>query len=215
MAVIILSGAIGAGKSALTTLLAYELGAKPFYENVAHNPVLPLFYKDPKKYAFLLQVFFLNTRYKSIKQALVDDNNVLDRSIYEDALFFQMNADIGRATKEEVDTYYELLNTMLNSLKNIPKNSPDLLIHIKVSYDTMIKRIRKRGREYEQIEYDSTLVDYYKRLLRYYKKWYQDYNESPKMVIDGDKYDFVGNESDRNIVLGQIKNTLAYCGKLD
>ena len=81
MAVIILSGAIGAGKSALTTLLAYELGAKPFYENVAHNPVLPLFYKDPKKYAFLLQVFFLNTRYKSIKQALVDDNNVLDTGI--------------------------------------------------------------------------------------------------------------------------------------
>lgn len=215
MAVIILSGAIGAGKSALTTILAEELGTKPFYENVAHNPVLPLFYKDPKKYAFLLQVFFLNTRYKSIKQALVDDNNVLDRSIYEDALFFQMNADIGRATKEEIDTYYELLNTMLNSLKNIPKNSPDLLIHIKVSYDTMIKRIRKRGREYEQIEYDPTLVDYYKRLLRYYKKWYQDYNESPKMIIDGDKYDFVGSESDRNIVLGQIKNTLTYCGKLD
>lgn len=208
MSVIILSGTIGAGKSALTSLLAKELGTEPFYESVDNNPVLPLFYKDPKHYAFLLQIFFLNTRYKSIKKALVNDNNVLDRSIYEDALFFQMNADIGRATKEEVDTYYELLDSMLNSLNSMPKKRPDLLVHIKVSYPTMLKRIKKRGREYEQIEYDPTLEDYYKRLLRYYKKWYQEYDKSPKIMINGDKYDFVGNYKDRKIVFKQIEEKL-------
>lgn len=214
MAVIILSGVIGAGKSALTKILAEDLGTKPFYENVDHNPVLPLFYQDPKKYAFLLQVFFLNTRYKSIKQALRDDNNVLDRSIYEDALFFQMNADIGRATKEEVDTYYELLDTMMDSLKNMPKKAPDLLVHIKVSYDTMLKRIQKRGRSYEQLAYDPTLEDYYKRLLAYYHDWYSNYDKSPKMMIDGDKYDFVTNSADRDHVLGQIKDKMHTLGKL-
>lgn len=214
MAVIILSGVIGAGKSALTKILAEDLGTKPFYENVDHNPVLPLFYQDPKKYAFLLQVFFLNTRYKSIKQALRDDNNVLDRSIYEDALFFQMNADIGRATKEEVDTYYELLDTMMDSLKNMPKKAPDLLVHIKVSYDTMLKRIQKRGRSYEQLAYDPTLEDYYKRLLAYYHDWYNNYDKSPKMMIDGDKYDFVTNSADRDHVLGQIKDKMHTLGKL-
>lgn len=214
MTVIILSGVIGAGKSALTKILAEDLGTKPFYENVDHNPVLPLFYQDPKKYAFLLQVFFLNTRYKSIKQALRDDNNVLDRSIYEDALFFQMNADIGRATKEEVDTYYELLDTMMDSLKNMPKKAPDLLVHIKVSYDTMLKRIQKRGRSYEQLAYDPTLEDYYKRLLAYYHDWYNKYDKSPKMMIDGDKYDFVTNSADRDHVLGQIKDKMHTLGKL-
>lgn len=206
---IILSGAIGAGKSTLTTMLSKELGTTPFYENVKHNPILPLFYKDPKKYTFLLQIFFLNTRYESIKQALANDNNVLDRSIYEDALFFQMNADIGRATKEEVDTYYELLDNMLNSLNSIPKNRPDLLVHIKVSYPTMIKRIKKRGREYEQIDYDSTLEDYYHNLIAYYEHWYESYDKSPKMLIDGDKYDFVANDKDRELVLNQIKDKLA------
>lgn len=214
MAVIILSGVIGAGKSALTKILANDLGTKPFYENVEHNPVLPLFYQDPKKYAFLLQVFFLDNRYKSIKQALKDDNNVLDRSIYEDALFFQMNADIGRATKEEVDTYYELLDTMMESLKGMPKKAPDLLVHIKVSYDTMLKRIQKRGRSYEQLAYDPTLEDYYKRLLDYYKNWYAKYDKSPKMIIDGDKYDFVGNSADREHVLDQIKAKMHALGKL-
>lgn len=214
MAVIILSGVIGAGKSALTGILADELGTEPFYENVAENPVLPLFYKDPKKYAFLLQVFFLNTRYSSIKKALVNDNNVLDRSIYEDSLFFQMNADMGRATKEEVDTYYELLDSMLKSLDAIPKKTPDLLIHIKVSYPTMIKRIKKRGRTYEQPSEDPSLKEYYEKLLDYYEKWYASYDKSPKMLINGDKYDFVGSEQDRAEVLAQIKDRLKDLNKI-
>ena len=214
MTVIVLSGPIGAGKSSLTSILAQYLGTKPFYESVDNNPVLPLFYADPKKYAFLLQVFFLNTRFRSIKDALTDDNNVLDRSIYEDALFFQMNADIGRATKEEVDTYYELLNNMMSELKHMPKKNPDLLVHIKVSYDTMIKRIQKRGRPYEQLSYDATLEDYYKRLLRYYKPWYEKYDYSPKMEIDGDKLDFMTDDHAREVVLDQIVAKLKEMGKL-
>ena len=214
MTVIVLSGPIGAGKSSLTSILAQYLGTKPFYESVDNNPVLPLFYADPKKYAFLLQVFFLNTRFRSIKNALTDDNNVLDRSIYEDALFFQMNADIGRATSEEVDTYYELLNNMMSELKHMPKKNPDLLVHIKVSYDTMIKRIQKRGRPYEQLSYDATLEDYYKRLLRYYKPWYEKYDYSPKMEIDGDKLDFMTDKQAREVVLDQIVAKLKEMGKL-
>ena len=214
MTVIVLSGPIGAGKSSLTSILAKYLGTKPFYESVDNNPVLPLFYADPKKYAFLLQVFFLNTRFRSIKNALTDDNNVLDRSIYEDALFFQMNADIGRATKEEVATYYELLNNMMSELKHMPKKNPDLLVHIKVSYDTMIKRIQKRGRPYEQLSYDATLEDYYKRLLRYYKPWYEKYDYSPKMEIDGDKLDFMTDKQARKVVLDQIVAKLKEMGKL-
>ncbi len=214
MTVIVLSGPIGAGKSSLTSILAKYLGTKPFYESVDNNPVLPLFYADPKKYAFLLQVFFLNTRFRSIKDALTDDNNVLDRSIYEDALFFQMNADIGRATKEEVATYYELLNNMMSELKHMPKKNPDLLVHIKVSYDTMIKRIQKRGRPYEQLSYDATLEDYYKRLLRYYKPWYEKYDYSPKMEIDGDKLDFMTDKQARKVVLDQIVAKLKEMGKL-
>ncbi|MBD5429442.1 deoxynucleoside kinase [Lactobacillus sp.] len=214
MTVIVLSGPIGAGKSSLTSILSKYLGTKPFYESVDDNPVLPLFYADPEKYTFLLQTYFLNTRFHSIKEALTQGNNVLDRSIYEDALFFQMNADIGRATKEEVDTYYELLNNMMSEIERMPKKSPDLLVHIHVSYDTMLKRIQKRGRSYEQLSYDPTLEDYYKRLLRYYKPWYEKYDYSDKMVIDGDKYDFMTKEEDREIVLSMIVDKLKACGKL-
>lgn len=214
MTVIVLSGPIGAGKSSLTSILAKYLGTKPFFENVKNNPVLPLFYANPKKYAFLLQIYFLNARFRSIKNALTNDNNVLDRSIYEDALFFQMNADIGRASKEEVSTYYQLLASMMEQLSRMPKKSPDLLVNIKVSYSTMLKRIKKRGRPYEQLSYDKTLADYYHRLLRYYGPWYEKYSYSPKMEIDGDQLDFMASSKDRSLVLQKITAKLKQIGKL-
>lgn len=72
MSVIVLAGTIGAGKSSLTALLADHLGSQAFYESIDDNEVLPLFYADPNKYAFLLQIYFLNKRFDSIKKALND-----------------------------------------------------------------------------------------------------------------------------------------------
>ena len=212
---IITSGTIGSGKSSLTALISKELGTKAFYESVDDNPVLPLFYSNPEQYAFLLQIFFLNTRFASIKKALQDDNNVLDRSIYEDSLFFHMNAEMGRATDTEVEVYDKLLANMLEEIQlAAPKKAPDLLVHIEVSLDTMLKRIEKRGRDYEQLSYDATLYDYYKELNGRYAKWYDDYDYSPKIKIDGDKYDFMESTEDRACVMKQIKDKLKELGKI-
>lgn len=55
---IVLAGTIGAGKTSLTQMLADHLGSQAFYESVDDNEILPLFYQDPKKYGFLLQIYF-------------------------------------------------------------------------------------------------------------------------------------------------------------
>lgn len=212
---IVLSGMIGAGKSSLTTILAEHLGTQAFYEQVDDNPVLPLFYADPKKYAFLLQIYFLNKRFASIKRALADDNNVLDRSIYEDSLFFHINADMGRATEQEVQVYDELLDNMMEELPYAAhKKAPDLLVHLEISYDKMLEHIKKRGRSYEQPENDSSLVGYYHNLLDRYDAWYQNYNYSPKMKINCDQLDFVDNPVDRQKVLALIDEQLKKRGTL-
>ncbi|MFW3539409.1 deoxynucleoside kinase [Vagococcus fluvialis] len=205
MSVIVLAGTIGAGKTSLSKMMAEELGSDVFYESVDNNEILPLFYEDPEKYAFLLQIYFLNKRFKSIKEALAHDNNVLDRSIYEDSLLFHLNADLGRATAQEVTVYEELLDNMMEELPFAAhKKQPDLLVHIKVSFETMLKRIEKRNRPFEQITYDSSLYDYYKELNSRYEKWYEDYNESPKMQIDGDKFDFIENPEAAKEVVAQV-----------
>ncbi len=209
MTVLVLAGTIGAGKSSLTEMLAEELKTQAFYESVDDNKVLPLFYENPQKYAFLLQIYFLNKRFDSIKRALSDNNNVLDRSIYEDSLLFHLNADLGRADETEVEVYDDLLNNMLEEIDSLSfKKRPDLLIHVKVSFDKMLERIKKRGRQFEQLEYDPSLYDYYKELNSRYDTWFKDFDICPKIQIDGDKYDFVKDEQSKIHVLQQIKEKL-------
>lgn len=209
MSVIVLAGTIGAGKSSLTALIANHFGSQAFYESIDDNEVLPLFYADPNKYAFLLQIYFLNKRFESIKQAMKDDNNVLDRSIYEDSLLFHLNADLGRATDTEVKVYDELLANMLEELPYAAhKKHPDLLVHIRVSFETMLERIEKRGREYEQLTFDPSLYDYYKELNKRYYQWYEEYNESPKIQIDGDQFNFVEDPQAAQAVLTMVEEAL-------
>lgn len=206
---IVLAGTIGAGKTSLTRILADHLDSRAFYESVDDNPILPLFYQDPKKYGFLLQIYFLNKRLGEIKGSFDNDLNVLDRSIFEDALLFRMNADLGRATQTEANIYTSLLQNMMEELPQEPhQKAPNLLINIQISFDTMLKRIKKRGRSYEQIENDPSLYEYYRQLNQRYVDWYNNYDESPKMKIDGDKYDFVEDPRAAQQVLAMVDQKL-------
>lgn len=202
---IVLSGTIGAGKTSLTQMLADHLHSQAFYESVHDNEILPLFYKDPKKYGFLLQMYFLNKRLEEIKNASSNPTDVLDRSIFEDPLLFKLNADLGRATSTEAEIHESLVQNMMEELPEVPqKKNPDLLICVQVSFDTMLERIKKRGRSYEQIDEDPSLYEYYLSLNQRYSEWFDKYDKSPKLAIDGDKYNFVEDQDAQAHVLKMV-----------
>lgn len=79
----------------------------------------------------MLQLWFLNTRFKAIKEALYNDNNVLDRSIYEDWYFAKKNQELGRISPLEMEVYENLLNNMMEELDGCPKKAPDLMVYLK------------------------------------------------------------------------------------
>ena len=203
-----MAGMIGAGKSTYTEMISRRLGTEAFFESVDYNPILDKFYDNPQKWAFSLQIYFLNTRFRSIKAALTDDNNVLDRSIYEDALFTRVNHLQGNISQEEMDIYNDLLANMMEELEGMPKKAPDLLIYLDGSFETILDHIRKRGCEFEQIEDDSELLSYYELLFKNYEQWYQEYDQSPKIKINIDTFDIVNNSGDEEKVMSIIENAL-------
>ena len=203
---------IGAGKTSLAELVANHFNSEVFYESVDDNPILPVFYTaseeeiQTKRYPFLLQLWFLNTRFKSIKEALIKDNNVLDRSIYEDWYFAKVNKDLGRISDLEFSLYEDLLNNMLEELEELPKKSPDLMIYLSGSFETILERIKKRGREYEL---DEALVSYYYTLWEGYDNWIkQHYKASEVLIINIDEIDYVNNEEHKQQVLSMIEQKL-------
>lgn len=210
--VITVGAMIGAGKSSLAKLIGEHFGTEVFYESVEDNPILPLFYTaseeeiQAKRYPFLLQLYFLDTRFKSIKQALSNDNNVLDRSIYEDWYFAKVNMELGRISELEFNMYERLLDNMMEELNEMPKKSPDLMVYLSGSFETILNRINKRGRGYELA---PDLVKYYKKLWEGYDDWvFNHYSASQVLVIDIDKYDYVNNENDAKEILELIENKL-------
>ncbi|EUJ29142.1 deoxynucleoside kinase [Listeria floridensis FSL S10-1187] len=205
--VIVLAGMIGAGKSSYTEMIARELDSTAFYESIQDNRILEMFYADQARWAFALQIYFLNTRFRSIKAALRDQNNVLDRSIYEDALFTQINYEEGNISAPEMDTYLDLLDNMMEELGSLPKKSPDLLIYLRGSLDTVLKRIKQRGRPYEQINENPSLLEYYKRLHARYDSWFESYDKSATLVINIDELD-ITNSEDAYQVMQQIRTKL-------
>ena len=203
-----MAGMIGAGKSTYTEMISRRLGTEAFFESVDYNPILDKFYDNPQKWAFSLQIYFLNTRFRSIKAALTDDNNVLDRSIYEDALFTRVNHLQGNISKEEMDIYNDLLENMMEELAGMPRKAPDLLIYLDGSFEKILEHIRKRGREFEQIEDDPELLAYYELLYNNYEQWFQEYDQSAKIKIDIDTYDIINNLEDEEKVMEIIETAL-------
>ncbi len=209
--VIVIGGMIGLGKTTVAEILAEQLGSQVFYESVDDNPILPLFYTssneeiEAKRYPFLLQLYFLNSRFKTIKDALQHENNIIDRSIHEDWYFAKRNRDLGRISDLEFEMYEKLLKNMMEELTGLPKKAPDLMVYLKGSFETVLKRIQLRGRSYEL---DQSLVDYYKFLWENYDDWVLHHYKASKVVmIDMDKYD-VRNANDRQEVISLITQQL-------
>lgn len=213
MSVIVIGGMIGAGKTSVAKLLGEELGSQVFFEEVDNNPLLELFYtadeqeEQEKRYPFLLQLTFLSSRFRSIKSALVDKNNVLDRSIYEDWYFTKVNHQLGRISELEFKIYEELLNNMMEELDELPKKAPDLMVYLHGSFEEIVRRIGTRGRDFEQ---DDSLMAYYKELWEGYDDWVDNhYDASQVLKINIDQYDVVHNEDHAKEVVQLVRDALA------
>jgi deoxyadenosine/deoxycytidine kinase len=180
--VIVVEGNIGAGKSTLAQEISDSLGI-PFYPELkdeATNWWLSKFYADMSRYAFALQMHFLNERFRKIKDIFsTDAGGVLDRSIYGDKIFADVLREDGHMTHMEHNEYVNLLSNMLEHA-----NRPHLLVFLHCSVDTAMERIKKRDRTYES----SIPRDYLAKLHDRYEQWYMNYSASPKIYIDTDRY---------------------------
>ena len=185
------SGNIGSGKSTITTLLSEKLGWKPYYEVVDENPYLPDFYADMPRWSFHLQVFFLSKRFQHHQEIVRAPHSVIqDRTIYEDAEIFARNLYLqGLMDERDFRNYHELFNTMLQFL-----HPPDLIIYLKASVPTLLERIRRRARDFEQ----RIPADYLTQLNERYAEWAERFTQCPILTVDADR-----------LVLGNLDDLIA------
>ena len=192
---IAIEGPIGVGKTSLSKLIGEKLGARLVLEEFEENPFLSEFYKDPERYAFQTQLFFLLQRYRQqheLRQVDMFQNLVIaDYMFIKDRLFASLNLN-----EKEIELY----DTVANLLeKNIIK--PDLVIYLQGSTSSIMKKIVDRGRSIEE----NITSDYIDALSQVYTEYFFRYQETPLVIINTDNIDFVNNENDFNEIINFIR----------
>jgi len=193
---IAIEGVIGAGKTSLARLLAEELDAKLITEEPETNPYLEDFYRDPRRYAFQVQLFFLVNRYRQLldlpQQDLFHPYMIADFVFAKDKIFAYLNLE-----KRDL-ILYEKISTLME--EELPR--PDLVIYLQASSERLLENIRKRNRKFEK----HMSADYIKRLNDAYNDFFFKYTETPLLVINTSEIDFVKNRDELQDLMTQILN---------
>lgn len=198
---IAVAGNMGSGKSSLVRFLCQQFDLTPFFEPNDRNPYLEDFYEDMPEYGFRSQMYFLIQRFRIHKEMeTLSETVVQDRTIYEDAEIFAQHLFKRRfIDARDWRTYQELYETLTRELK-----PPDLMIYLKCSTPSLMKRIAQRGRKSEE----DIPRAYVARLNDLYEEWFARYDRSPTLVLPSDRMDYVTDLFDRHDLLSTISKFL-------
>jgi deoxyadenosine/deoxycytidine kinase len=193
---IAIEGVIGVGKTSLARLLAEKLDGNLVLENAEENPYLADFYRNPRRYAFQIQLFFLISRYRQLLNLpqgdLFHKYLIADYIFTKDRIFAVLNLE-----RRDL-VLYERVATLME--KELPR--PDLVIYLQSDTKRLMANIKNRKIDYEK----QISTDYIKRLNEAYNEFFFRYAETPILVINSTEIDFVNNEDDLNDLIKQVLN---------
>ena len=191
---IAIEGNIGVGKTTLAKAIAKHLDAKLILEEFAENPLLPLFYNDPKKYSFPLEMSFMAERYEQLKVDLanLDLFNpiiVADYLVDKSLLFSKVNLN-----EQEFLLYQKFFQYLFKSIR-----LPDLVIYLHQPVNQLLENIKNRGRSYE----NTITKGYLNNLESMYFDFMKKNNRTKFVIINRQSldFDFVNNKQDVDTIL--------------
>ncbi len=208
---IAITGNIGAGKTTLAKHLARHYGWEVLYEAVADNPYLADFYADMPRWAFNLQIYFLNSRFAQVKKIrVIQQANatssgpvrtvIQDRTIYEDAAIFARNLYQSQLmTERDYQSYLDLFENMVSLVR-----PPDLMIYLRADLPKLREQIQKRGRPFEQTISD----EYLNSLNQLYETFVDKYHSGDLLILDMNTLDYVARANDFDYIIGLIDKHL-------
>jgi len=190
-----IEGVIGVGKTSLARQLARGYDGRLVLERHDENPFLEDFYKEPARYAFQTQLFFLLSRYQQLQELGQQDVfhplTISDYIFAKDKIFAYLNLE-----ERELKLYESVYSTVEKSV-----SQPDLVIYLQSSAERLMHNIKRRGRSYEK----HITEEYIQALKEAYNHFFFHYHDSHLLVVNTTSLDFVHKENDLQTLKNQIE----------
>jgi deoxyguanosine kinase len=191
---IVVEGPVGAGKTSLARVMSERTGGAALLEDPDANPFLPGFYQDRARFALPAQLYFLFQRAAQVRSLQQRDLfarlTVSDFMLEKDSLFARLTL-----TDDELTLYRQVY---ANLRPQAP--TPDLVVYLQASPETLIERVRRRAVAYERNISDEYLV----RLAETYARFFYQYDAAPVLTINSENLNFVDQPGDFDLLLGRI-----------
>jgi deoxyguanosine kinase len=200
---ITVEGPIGVGKTSLAKAISDMFNFALLKEIVDENPFLGKFYENIEEWSFQTEMFFLCNRFKQlgdINTHYLSKNQsvVADYHIFKNLIFAQRTLN-----SEEYQKYFRIYQILT---EDMPK--PNVIIYLNASLDTLLKRIKIRGRAVEKnispLYLEQLSIDYENAITSFE----QEHPEVPVLRFNGDELDFVKNDDDLQLIFDRLAKSL-------
>lgn len=192
---IAIEGPIGVGKTSLARLVAQHLDARLVLEEFEENPFLADFYRDPERFAFQTQLWFLLSRYRQQQELqqldLFSPLLVTDYMFTKDRLFASLTLN-----DKEMALYDRVASLLERDVAN-----PDLVVYLQSDTNRLMANVRRRSRSYE-VNMDWKYLD---ALNQLYNEFFFRYDRGPLLIINANDLDFVNRPDDFEEIIALIR----------
>ncbi|MGD6858250.1 deoxynucleoside kinase [Bacillus infantis] len=200
---ITVEGPIGVGKTSLAKAISEHFQFALLKEIVDENPFLGKFYDNIEEWSFQTEMFFLCNRYKQLGDINTDylANNkavVADYHILKNLVFAERTL-----SPAEFQKYVKIYDILTNDMPR-----PNVIIYLHASLETLLQRIRLRGREIEKnispLYLEQLSIDYENAM----NLFTEQHPDIPVLRFSGDDLDFVKNKEDLSQILDSLSLSL-------
>ncbi|MCA1042598.1 deoxynucleoside kinase [Bacillus infantis] len=200
---ITVEGPIGVGKTSLAKAISEHFQFALLKEIVDENPFLGKFYDNIEEWSFQTEMFFLCNRYKQLgdinTQYLANNKAVVaDYHILKNLVFAERTL-----SPAEFQKYVKIYDILTNDMPR-----PNVIIYLHASLETLLQRIKLRGREIEKnispLYLEQLSIDYENAM----NLFTEQHPDIPVLRFSGDDLDFVKNKEDLSQILDSLSLSL-------